>query len=582
MKRITFARLVVLMLAVAGLALQGCGGDDNGGLSAADMARIDAAEADAAAAKADAAAAKAEADAAKAAAEAEDPDADTSDLDAQIAALQKAIDALTKKTADPATPLAILGGTKSTASANDRAALATKIAGQLNATYDHDGDEGMVELAELPGDAPVATEPVQDDVMTRDRSHASNPADPDNDDMTKIMSGDGTSMDGGFLKHSFTGGPTVDLTSPGDIETLSLKNLLEVDGVDLKSFSLKETDKVMVEPGPVAAVDADPAAGVAAVALLAAGDTRTTTLGADGSMMVVTTDGGTKAVSARVITTFAGGNKIVETPTAEGDSAANAQAMITLADGRRATWRADMDTGGTSPDTDYTRDPAVATAYNAPDADAMSPAAELANAKATYANAGAAYTTAQHNAMGYGAWLVDSFFVAYVINAEDDLILNDPDSMAMKIAWGGRANDSAMASDLSGRGETAMWKGLMVGHDMDAEAATANEMLKGNASITARVGEATLADQSVASAPDIVDVSLTNIITADGTAVSRVADGIHWTNLDLDGGGFKKGTEIVGAFYDNGNEVVGEFNKSKILGVFGAVEYEMMDTMDDM
>ena len=106
------------------------------------------------------------------------------------------------------------------------------------------------------------------------------------------------------------------------------------------------------------------------------------------------------------------------------------------------------------------------------------------------------YTIAQHNAKGYGAWLEDSFFVAYVMNAEDDAVISDPDEHgSCKIAWGGRAyNGSDMAANLSGRGETAMWKGLMVGHDMDADAATFGDMLKGNAMITARVGEATLAD----------------------------------------------------------------------------------------
>lgn len=50
MNRITFARISVLMLVVAGLALQGCGGDDAYSISAADQARIDALTADLAAA----------------------------------------------------------------------------------------------------------------------------------------------------------------------------------------------------------------------------------------------------------------------------------------------------------------------------------------------------------------------------------------------------------------------------------------------------------------------------------------------------------------------------------------------------
>ena len=134
-----------------------------------------------------------------------------------------------------------------------------------------------------------------------------------------------------------------------------------------------------------------------------------------------------------------------------------------------------------------------------------------------------------------------------------------------------------MASNLSGRGETAYWKGLMVGHDMDADAATFGDMLKGNAMIKARVGEATLADNQAARTPDIVDVMIDNIINSKGAA-SRVPE-LEWTNLDLIGGSFAKGSEIMGQFYDNGNEVVGEFDKDDIVGVFGAVEYEMMMDM---
>ena len=99
-------------------------------------------------------------------------------------------------------------------------------------------------------------------------------------------------------------------------------------------------------------------------------------------------------------------------------------------------------------------------------------------------------------------------------------------------------------------------------------------MLKGNATLTARIGAAALADTDVALAPDLVDVSLTNIINDTGKA-ARVPE-LHWTNLDLDGGEFAEDSEIAGAFYDNGNEVVGQFSKMDIMGVFGALEADTM------
>ena len=575
---------------VAGLFLAGCGGDDNG-LSSEDMARIAAAEdaammaqedaaaaheeaeeakaeaaaADAAAAAAQAEATAAKADAAAAQAEAEKevviPETDTSEIDAAIDALEVLVADLA---AEPLTPVEILSGAKGTGSAADLSVAATKIAGQLNATFDHDGDEGLVNLPEIPGDDPDGTpaDLKAKDAVTRDIAYVSSAG---------ISSADGTSKDKGFLKHTFTGGPTVDLTSPGDIETLKLGNLLKVNGVDLKSFSIRETDKIMVEIGPVSGVTATAtvntegsvAAGSEAVTELATGFTRTTTLGSDGSMSVVTVNNVTGKPSSATITTFVGGARIVEGP--------GTMATIYGADGSTLAYAP-----GSSPATDYM---STSTAASGPGGTPSAiPATDLSRALMKYKNAKAPkYALAQHAAAGYGAWLEDSFFVAYVISAEDDAILSDPDDMAMKVAWGGRAYNSARVSHLSGRGATAMWKGLMVGHDIVGE-----EMVKGNASVTARVSDAVLADQAAAgrAAADVLDVSLTNIITADGTAVSRVAEGIHWTDLDLIGGWFAKGDEIQGAFYDSGNEVVGEFEKEGILGVFGAMEYEMEEMMD--
>ena len=211
------------------------------------------------------------------------------------------------------------------------------------------------------------------------------------------------------------------------------------------------------------------------------------------------------------------------------------------------------------------------------------PAGDLANALKAYADSKG--EIAQHSASGYGAWLEDSFFAAYVIQAENDAKMDDPDETARKIVWGGRTHASEPATNLSGFDEGAVWKGLMVGHDMDEDqGATFGMMLKGNAMLTARVDEDSLTGSWEDGNNRVMDVSLTNIITADGTAVSRVADGIHWENLLLlnswandEAATFSKGSEITGMFYDNGNEVVGEFDKHDIVGVFGAVEYEMDD-----
>ena len=82
------------------LVLQGCGGDDNGGLSADDMARIDAATAAATMAQADADAAKAEA--ATAHEEAEEAKADAAAAQAEADAAKMAAEEVETLTADQA------------------------------------------------------------------------------------------------------------------------------------------------------------------------------------------------------------------------------------------------------------------------------------------------------------------------------------------------------------------------------------------------------------------------------------------------------------------------------------------------
>ena len=384
----------------------------------------------------------------------------------------------------------------------------------------------------------------------------------------------------------------VDLTSASDGATFSLGNGLTVDGVTLQSFTVKETNKVetaMVVIGADNAVtDRGVTAGVpdAIVAGTAPG-TRTTTRGPDGYMRVVVTndlladDPMTMDVDERVVSTVTSmfskddNGNYMRTQTSmpasdlDGDGDGGVvDSIVTRADGRTVVTT-----------TDSTVTPPVTTTEG-PAGPAMVGAvpSALAEAKADFAASDG--TIAQDIAMGYGAWLEESFFVVLTLHSEDDDLRGDPDSSQNKMYVGARGGAMPVTS-LSGRGESAMWKGLMLGRDMAEGAGAA--LVKGNASVTARISDAVLADTKGGDpTADVVDVSLTNIVkAADATLLERVSDGIHWTNLDLDGGSFSKGSEISGDFYDGGDEVVGMFSKDMIDGVFGAVEYDMMYDMAD-
>ena len=55
-----------------------------------------------------------------------------------------------------------------------------------------------------------------------------------------------------FLRHTFaSSGTKVDLSSPGDLDGLKLGKLLTVDGVNLMSVDLAETDKVTEAKGTI-------------------------------------------------------------------------------------------------------------------------------------------------------------------------------------------------------------------------------------------------------------------------------------------------------------------------------------------
>ena len=110
MLRNTFARISLAFLIAGALALAGCGGDDNGGLSASDMTRLDSAEMAAADAEARAEAAEMaamdaedRADAAEMAAA--DAGSGQADLEGQIADLEGRVDQEGFPSTDPQDPM---------------------------------------------------------------------------------------------------------------------------------------------------------------------------------------------------------------------------------------------------------------------------------------------------------------------------------------------------------------------------------------------------------------------------------------------------------------------------------------------
>lgn len=558
MKQTTPAILAAL-LSAAMFALAGCGGG-SGGVVTSEIARIAQAEMDAVEAQTEVEALQPEVDALQAEinalqaaveafqaqVEALDIPVDgtkppaTPNLDAFIAAVQEQVATLVEEIASPTPPRETLGADRSGLSASDLAALARTIIGELSTPYDHDGDGSLVNLPDIsaPGSPSNAA--------TRDVTLASNTPAPDG--ALKIIAGGD-----GFLKHTFRRtGTAVDLTSPNDIATLRLGALLEVDGVDLMSFSLRETDKVLA---PVRS-------NSNGMSDFSGAYITTTTLRADGTATwhVVPIVGGR---GRNIVSTYVdgawveeyGGTDINGGPLNAGDAAAE----VAFANGRTTEYRVANDL------VSYRRFTPFALA------DAL-PITRLALNRSAYRSNRT--RIAQHTARGYGAWLDDSFFAAYTLRAS---VFGRRDETAYKIAWGGRTADSAMAANLSGLGDTATWKGLMLGHDLDDDASSYGDRLQGNATLTARIMPNTLGSTRM------MDVSFTNIINAAGEP-SRVSE-LHWEDLALRNApwgdaeviAFSKGREITGRFYDNGNEVVGQFSRSDILGVFGAVEAEMME-----
>ena len=170
----------------------------------------------------------------------------------------------------------------------------------------------------------------------------------------------------------------------------------------------------------------------------------------------------------------------------------------------------------------------------------------------------------------YGAWLSDSFFGLHKLTAVTAVVpgtgaVTRSSTWAVNFAGGDHAS-------LAGLGESATWAGAMVGQDTKSTAD--DPRVQGNAMLKAHIATDTLAATQVGGVA-VMDVMFDNITDAKGMPARE--ESLSWKNLELmersatkPAGFIKSDGEIEGWLFDDGNEVVGQFDHMDIIGAFGA------------
>ena len=679
MTRRNWLVFAAMLIAASALALSGCGGDD-GGLSAEDMARLDAAEAAAAAAaaeaaeaemaaeaaqaeaamaheeaeaaqeeaeaaKMDAAAAQAEAeqakmDAAAAQAEAEKeveiPEPDTSALEETIAALEEQIEGLEEDAAMEAERvsllgmsagariIATLGGMKPAGSAADVAATRNAIVAGLKGTskvpnHWYNGNAakiaGIIPNAVIAGaglfydfngdgfennNADNITGTNDDLITTVDERRLG--ADLDRDGQlsgTPLAAGGGSSV--AVLDENIFG----DLNGDGTLAIVAMSAVIEsgmagvagtiTGGVDLNGDGLIQTAAYGAANGPGgnAAVVAIDESALGTLAGFRTNDVGFELRQATGRYQFQYDDDGDNQTGDVRLgpdgTGCAGPPNTCVTP--EGIDMRDHLSTFALApvvgvDG--------VNLVKFSIDSAYSSDGNVVPTL----ATGVTNIALPLPPDPTSADDVPTTLDGRYGVESYGAWLSDSFFGVHRFHAVTNLGANTASTSAGAGVGTGAVTEMWTASrtggspsTLRGLGESATWTGAMVGHDTLATA-EADMLLQGNARIDARITSGTLADPD-ADGVAVFDVMLDNITNQEGMD-ARVTD-LSWSSLEIIddasgvGVGFRKArgndpnvlAEIEGWVFSDASEIVGQFDRSGIIGAFGATLAPTAG-MDDM